>query len=150
MQGGTFKGNVSSRAHEGHTDFLTDVFSGFFKSAGPQHFIPENADSFSFSWPRNEENPMWVRRNSREKLFKSSWRQFGLLSCLDDKTMQECVSCMKVRRTVLMHIFVLRWTDIQRASQVRSFAKGATIIRKGSVGTTLYFLDMATARVANE
>ena len=96
MHGSTFKGNVSSRAHKAHqelpTDFLTDVFSGFF------------------SLTSNEENPMWARRNSRERLFKSSWRQFGLLSCLDDKTMQECVSCMKVRRceTVLSHIFVLQ------------------------------------------
>ena len=91
MQGGSFERNVSSRAHEAHkemrADFLTDVFSSIF------------------SLPRTEENPMWAHhigpttpRNSRERLFKSSWRQFGLLSGLDDKTMQECVSCMKVRR----------------------------------------------------
>jgi hypothetical protein len=34
--------------------------------------------------------------------------------------------------------------------QVQSFAKGATIIKKGSVGTTLYFLDVGTARVETE
>jgi hypothetical protein len=38
----------------------------------------------------------------------------------------------------------------KRASQVQSFAKGATIIKNGSVGTTLYFLDTGIARVAIE
>jgi hypothetical protein len=89
MQGCTGSYNGSRRAHEAHeekrTDFLTDVFSSFINLT------------------RNEEAPIWEQGrtqdpNNRDRLFKSSWRQFGLLSCLDDETMQECVSCMKVRR----------------------------------------------------
>ena len=101
MQGCTGSYNGSRRAHEAHeekrTDFLTDVFSSFINLT------------------RNEEAPIWEQGRTqdpknRDRLFKSSWRQFGLLSCLDDETMQECVSCMKVRRccTVLTHIFVLQ------------------------------------------
>jgi hypothetical protein len=145
MQGHTGSYNVSRRAHEAHeekrTDFLTDVFSSFINLT------------------RNEEAPIWEQGrtqdpNNRDRLFKSSWRQFGLLSCLDDETMQECVSCMKVRRCcdcVDAYFRVAKSKhDTQRAPQVQSFAKGATIIKNGFVGTTLYFLDTGTARVAIE
>jgi hypothetical protein len=43
--------------------------------------------------PAQEQAPTQVEL----KLVKACWNQFGLFSCLDDKTMQECVSCMKVR-----------------------------------------------------
>jgi hypothetical protein len=106
MQARTGSYNVSRRAREAHeekrTDFLTDVFSSFINLT------------------RNEEAPIWEQGrtqdpNNRDRLFKSSWRLFGLFRALDDETMQECVSCMKVRRysdaaaTVLMHIFVLKY-----------------------------------------
>ena len=141
MQAGTGSCKVSKRSHEAHeekgTDFLADVFSCFNQ---PTRF---------------EETPIWEQGrtqdpNNRDRLFKSSWRQFGLFSCLDDETMQECVSCMKVGRCcdcVDAYFRVVKY-DVQRASQVQSFAKGATIIKTGSVGTKLYFLDMGTARVA--
>jgi hypothetical protein len=143
MQGCTGSYNGSRRAHEAHeekrTDILTDVFSSFINLT------------------RNEEAPIWEQGRTqdpknRDRLFKSSWRQFGLLSCLDDETMQECVSCMKVKRCCdcVDAYFRVAKDDIQRAPQVQSFAKGATIIKKGSVGTALYFLDMGTARVAIE
>ena len=103
-QGRTGSYDGSRRAHEPHqekrTDFLTDVFSSFINLT------------------RYAENPIWAPGrtqdpNNRDRLFKSSWRQFGLLSCLDDETMQQCLSCMKVRRCcdcvlIVMHIFVLQ------------------------------------------
>ena len=87
------------------------------------------------------------------KLVKACWNQFGLFSCLDDQIMQECVSFMVVcyfRWCILTDCILFQRHLTFKELQVQSFAKGATIIKKGSVGTALYFLDVGIARVAIE
>jgi hypothetical protein len=76
---------TGSYNEENRTDLLADVFSGI---------VNMTCDISRSGEPRSQSVPQ--SPNNRDRLFKSSWRQFGLLSCLDDETMQECISFMKV------------------------------------------------------
>jgi hypothetical protein len=76
---------TGSYNEENRTDLLANVFSGI---------VNMGCDVSRNGEPRTQSVPQ--SPNNRDRLFKSSWRQFGLLSCLDDETMQECISCMKV------------------------------------------------------
>lgn len=58
------------------------------------------------------------------RLYKAKWRSFELFKQLDDDDMQQCIDVMKVR----------------------SYNLGDTIIKRGSIGTTMFFIDLGTAR----
>lgn len=57
-------------------------------------------------------------------LYKAKWRSFDLFNKLDEEDMTLVVNKMKVR----------------------SFNKGDTIIKKGSIGTTMFFIDLGTCK----
>jgi signal-transduction protein with cAMP-binding, CBS, and nucleotidyltransferase domain len=58
------------------------------------------------------------------KLYKAKWRNFELFKELDEDDMQQCIDAMKVR----------------------SYNLGDTIIKRGTIGTTMFFIDLGTAR----
>ena len=58
------------------------------------------------------------------RLYKAKWRSFELFKQLDEDDMQQCIDSMKVR----------------------SYSAGDTIIKRGSIGTTMFFIDLGTAR----
>lgn len=58
------------------------------------------------------------------RLYKAKWRSFELFKQLDEDDMQQCIDSMKVR----------------------SYSLGDTIIKRGSIGTTMFFIDLGTAR----
>ena len=57
-------------------------------------------------------------------LFKASWRTFELFKYLEDDTMNKCIEKMKVK----------------------TFNTGDQIIKRGTIGTTMFFIDLGTVR----
>jgi len=57
-------------------------------------------------------------------LLKASWRSFELFKYLEEETMNLCINKMKVR----------------------TFNAGDNIIKRGSIGTTMFFIDLGTVR----
>jgi CRP-like cAMP-binding protein len=59
-----------------------------------------------------------------DSLLKANWRSFELFKYLEDETMNKCINKMKVK----------------------TFNAGDRIIKRGSIGTTMFFIDLGTAR----
>jgi len=57
-------------------------------------------------------------------LFKANWRTFELFKYLEDDTMNKCIEKMKVK----------------------TFNAGDQIIKRGTIGTTMFFIDLGTVR----